>query len=1076
MKKLRLKLRNKRKNQGSGLVLVVVAVAFIGILVGSLLTAVGYAYRLKLYDYNAKDNFYYLEQAMDQVYSGVGNTTLSCMQTAYSDVVNQMVEYSGETRNYITKDPEVLNAEFKKNFMRNVADSDFLKTDDDALDKFLRSFITNADITLEPGQAKIVKYIYNDAGEEVPAGIVLDSDTVEYSTIVIKNIVLSRTAKYNRSQANGEFTQTISTDIVISQPDFAMNFNSINMNYSTLYDYTMIADNGIEITQNKSELSISGNVYAAADFYNKGYNNYSGSSVSETKLSGYSYASDSNTASKYFSSAYNKSGSAVSGTGVKVSSSDVPSVVKIGQTTYYNFENGPVSSKLDSTALRNTRLNAIGQVEEYDGVSETSMYSGLYIKGANVNMQSSELIVPGTIAVMDSGRLSLYGKSGSKVGEADVWTDNIALAGIGNQDTAPYALLRANLHVRDDLEMNANYSYFQLSGRYYGFGNSTRADLREYVPTVSGRDYVPTVKDDAANAYFYKTGESPVVQNARGHYNSSAIVINGQQSKLNLSEVDALFLAGRSYVQLSKEYVDVERSRAVETTDEEGNTTTETELYTVKSYVYDGNIDDYKTGESISIKTNQLAYVPMNIKGVTTTNVEEGINSENQVYYNVSLPDEVIDKIPFMMILGAGTKIDKVPCIKYTTSDGTVEYYYDFKTIYEQNYKAKNIDKIDSFNYPFKASPTATLSLKTSGDIYIRSAEDLAKQFIIYYYTELTNYDDTSCRDLLKDIGAKFEGFNFDEGYVKLPTQKTNVYSSGAVTAKSGTTFTIEADDNLHNSLTGVNPVSGDETEEHKMISGSAAMETTAANVLIASDDMEERYIYVKWALENYNKEVMSTVAEKNYILEVAGKGEQYITPINRYLNFNHIDSTVDLHPKLSGVSEGQQLELNSGYSVWISDQDVVVSSDREDGVVQGLVITKGNVFFDNTVSKFEGLIVSGDKIFVDNLVGTALPTGRGRSATGNRVLASISASPEVVRAILNECMMLTGDPDRGAQAKKVLSLFKSYESFAYVEGEAKTLDVSFKTIDTIQYSDVVRYNNWMKNVTVASAAGATEP
>ena len=230
MKKLRAKLKNILKNQGSGLVLVVVAVAFIGILVGSLLTAVGYAYRLKLYDYNAKDNFYYLEQAMDEVYAGVGNETLSCMQTAYTDVVNQMVEYSESTRNYITRDPKELNAAFKKNFMSNVANSDFMKTAGGALDKFLQSFITNSDVKLVTGNAKIVKYVMGEDGKEhVFSGV--PGSNVEYSTIVIKNVILSRTANYNRSNANGEFTQTISTDIVVNQPDFEMNFTSIVMDY-----------------------------------------------------------------------------------------------------------------------------------------------------------------------------------------------------------------------------------------------------------------------------------------------------------------------------------------------------------------------------------------------------------------------------------------------------------------------------------------------------------------------------------------------------------------------------------------------------------------------------------------------------------------------------------------------------------------------------------------------------------------------------------------------------------------------------------------------------------------------------
>ena len=1053
MEKLRTKLKNRDqgcKNRGSGLVLVVVAVAFIGILVGSLLTAVGYAYRLKLYDYNAKDNFYYLEQAMDEVYSGVGNTTLACMQTAYTDVINQMVEYSSDTKNYITKDSKELNKIFKKNFMKNVAGSDFLKNDN--LDNFLRSFITNSDVVLESGHAKIVKYIMDpETGVESVAGPVIDESTVEYSTIVIKNVMLSRTANYNRSQAKGDFTQTISTDIVISQPDFEMSFSSLNMNYSTLYDYAMIADNGIEFLQNKSEISVSGNVYAAADFYDKGYNNYDGKITNARKYFGYGYGTEIGTNS-YYGRVRDKDGKLVDlSAGQKVSTREIPSVVKFEDkdTVYYNYQNAAVTNKV-STSLRNTRLNALNIVEPYDGVSETSQYSGLYIKGANVNMQASELLVPGTIAIMDGGRFSLYGKTGSNIGEADVWADNVVLGGSSTAERAPYALLRANMHVRDDLELNANYSFFQLTGRYYGFGDGTKADAREYVPSVTG---------DAANAYFYKeTVNGKETLKARGHYNSSAIVINGQNSKLNLSELDALFLGGRSYIQLSKDYGDVERPRAVEITDEEGQTTTTIENVIVKDYIYNGNTDDFKTGESVSIKTNQLAYVPVNITGATTANIEEKTKDDGSVYYLIGLPAEVQSAVPFQEILGAGTALKKVPCIKYTTSDGS-EYYYDFQTIFEQNY---GTGKTINYNYQYQASPTASLQLVGSGDININSADELAKQFIIAYYTELTNYSATSCRDSLKDITNKYEGFDFDSGYLQIPTQATKIYSSGAITAKSGTQFTIEAKENLQNSLTGVNAISGQESEYDKMISSTS----TAVNAINVADNMEDRYAYVKWALENYNSELDSSKAELWALGNIGANGDYAsLTPINRYLNYINIDAATDLHPGLTGVSGGQTLNLSSGYKVWISNSDVVVSTDRADGVVQGIVITKGNVFFDNTVSKFEGLIVSGDKIFVDNLVGSALPTGRGRSASGNKVITSISASPEVVRAILNECMMITGDTNYGAQARKVLSLFKSYENEANGTGKTKTLDLSFKTIDTIQYSDVVRYANWMKNV-----------
>ena len=1072
MRKLRTKLKNMFRNQGSGVVLVVVAVAFIGVLVGSLLTAVGYAYRLKLYDYNAKDNFYYLERAMDDLYTGVGNSTLTCMQDAYTDVVNQMVEYKADTKNYVTQDPDKLNALFKKSFMMNVANADFMKAGSDELDNFLQSFISNSDVELKKGRARILKYKLDGAGKEVIAGPVAEGDTVEYSSIVIKDITLSRTARYNRSQANGDFTQTISTDIVISQPDFTMNFNSINMDYSKLYEFSMIADSGIEITQNQQELSISGNVYAAADFYDKGYNDYKAdaqktaediTAIRNTKFSGYS-----GSGTVYTNELKDKTGtslphaSQVTVDVPVVSSETYPSVVKTADAEYFNYYNGKVSNNVGTT-LRNARLNMKGEEQLYDGISETSANSGLYIKGANVNMQASELIVPGTIAVMDGARLSLYGKTGSIVGESDVWTDNVILGGAGDKDLAPYAMLRANMHVRDDLELNANYSYFQLVGRYYGYGNSSRKDAREYVPSVKG---------DARGAFFYeKTNpDGSKETKARDHYNSSAIVINGQQSKLNLSELSALYVGGRSYVQLSKDYKDVERARAVEVTDAETQTTTTTtENYVVKDYVYDGSTDDFRTGESVSLKTNQLAYVPINITGVSTVDAEEVTISDGTVYYNISLPAEVQSAVPFLQILGAGqgTKLEKVPCIKYTTADGTTDYYYDFDTIYRLNYEMNGITKIN-FPYQYKASETATVELRSSGDITITSGQDLAKQFILYYYAELTNYDASSCRESLKDIGSKYEGFNFDEGYLQIPTQKTNIYSSGAITAKSGVNFSIEADENLSNSLTGVNAIAGQKSEDSKMLLNT----TTAFEADDVSDDMETRYSYIKWALENYNPALESSQSELKYVNEMTKNGEQYLTPINRYLNYVQIEPDTDIHPNLTGLKTkpvgvpDQILKLSSGYSVWISNKDVVVSSDREDGVVQGIVITKGNVFFDKTVSKFEGLIVAGDKIFVDNIAGASFSDKRGRLAEGNRILTSISASPEVVRSILSECMMSTGDEDYGEAAKLLLGLFKSYETFGYAEGVNKVVDVSFKTIDTIQCSDVVRFSNWMKNVT----------
>lgn len=94
MKKIFKKFKTQLKNSGSTLVLVVVALGFVGILTGALLTAVGYAYRQKLYDYNSKSNFYYLEQAMDEIYAGLGSQTMETMQEAYEETREEAVKYN----------------------------------------------------------------------------------------------------------------------------------------------------------------------------------------------------------------------------------------------------------------------------------------------------------------------------------------------------------------------------------------------------------------------------------------------------------------------------------------------------------------------------------------------------------------------------------------------------------------------------------------------------------------------------------------------------------------------------------------------------------------------------------------------------------------------------------------------------------------------------------------------------------------------------------------------------------------------------------------------------------------------
>ena len=245
------KLKRKLNNQGSSIVMVIVALAFIGIIVGSLLTAAGAAYTLKRQELNAKDNFYYVEQAMQEIYTGVGMQTIEEMKSAYSYTIENMVRFDTDLGTYRTISDDEANIMFKQEFMNRVMKSDYFKRGASDLAIVLQSYVTDPNILVDQSKLSIIR---------------------NKDSIILKDVTVTRNHTYG-THASGDYTQTISADIVISEPDFTVSFNTIDTDYSAIFEYAMVADMGVEIRRgpDKSGLSIAGNIYAASDYYNKSY-------------------------------------------------------------------------------------------------------------------------------------------------------------------------------------------------------------------------------------------------------------------------------------------------------------------------------------------------------------------------------------------------------------------------------------------------------------------------------------------------------------------------------------------------------------------------------------------------------------------------------------------------------------------------------------------------------------------------------------------------------------------------------------------------------------------------------------
>ena len=173
--------------------------------------------------------------------------------------------------------------------------------------------------------------------------------------------------------------------------------------------------------------------------------------------------------------------------------------------------------------------------------------------GANLSVTSSDLFVcQGNINVDKNATFT----SGNTV---SVWAQGISL-------TSATVELLGKTYLADDLTVNkGNGSNVTIKGEYYGFGNPNEIS-----------------QDSSKNPNWITDAEKNPLYTEAGRLTSalsSAIVINGKNTTMNLSGAEKIMLAGKNYIASSKLA---------------GKRT---------------NSNDVMTGESLTVKGTQLAYL-----------------------------------------------------------------------------------------------------------------------------------------------------------------------------------------------------------------------------------------------------------------------------------------------------------------------------------------------------------------------------------------------------------------------------------------------------------------------------------
>lgn len=257
----------------------------------------------------------------------------------------------------------------------------------------------------------------------------------------------------------------------------------------------------------------------------------------------------------------------------------------------------------------------INAMNVYVGGSIYAGAGGIQATGSGSGRLEGKMILTRGDIVADMGSTLMVGN-----GNSSIWSENLMTTG----KSAATLNVNGNMYVADDLALNAKESKVTLQGNYYGYN---------FQKNYGAGDTVATDADF-----------------------SSAIMINGKNSSLNIQNLKYLLLAGRTFIA-------------------RGNNSSNT---------------DIQMGESIAARTNQLAYY-VSDKYVKTENGEGVVLKWNDAQ-NVTIGEKEypIGESDY----AASIHVDPVkldgwlnhanPIVPYYYTNG-VNYYLNFKSQQDAN-------------------------------------------------------------------------------------------------------------------------------------------------------------------------------------------------------------------------------------------------------------------------------------------------------------------------------------------------------------------------------------------------------
>lgn len=544
----------KLNNKGDTLAIVLIGMFVLSILGTLILGVTATNFNMKVSDKKAESAFYFAEKAVDEVYAGIGREVMSCIQEEYTDVVEKY--YSNYKNNPTAYDA---TSDFKLKVRDELTDlyiDDDVKVQIDAMgnptgvsgidalysrileldaggngkyiknitgattaNEFTLSGADNYKFTIfSPATSTTIEYYKKTIN---PAG------TIEYTNLAsvdtydkVERIIIRNFGIRCDSESNG-YSSSIVTDFVIDVPNIEIDLSDSQLsgdNLGDLAQYSLIAQGHrlikdcFEGTTNNRKAHMTSDMSAISI-----------SDSANVVINGNVYADGtlyeaervvSPNGFAYYKNVYEDPTNPLRST-----------ILSKGDSIRVGGSNGNVNLEINSKVF-------------------ASINDFIVKKGSDINMGNKD----NTDSFDSLNSLQFY-------------VNNIKTENSGS-DRNTVLNIKGNCIVKDDLQLDGDYNRITLAGNYFGYGY--RGNI------ISGH-----LEESNSSAIQGYTEINTFDENNSEHESSSAIIINGKNTELNMSDVRKTVIMGRSYIDL-----------------EDSGT---------KSY--------YMTGESISFKGNQHMYL-----------------------------------------------------------------------------------------------------------------------------------------------------------------------------------------------------------------------------------------------------------------------------------------------------------------------------------------------------------------------------------------------------------------------------------------------------------------------------------